>query len=220
MKLLIVEDDTNILSFLKNGFTDLEYTIDSAKDGEDGEYLATLSHYDVIVLDWMLPLKSGIDVLISLRNKGIKTPIIMLTAKNEIDDKVKGLVNGADDYLSKPFSFKELNARIQALYRRSIILSSNIIELKEFGILDMDTKILTKDNKEIILSKKEYELLIFLIKHKNGFVTNDMIEEQLWNNESYINSNVIQVTIFNLRKKAGKELIKNFRGFGYKIEIQ
>ncbi len=219
MKLLIVEDDTNILSFLKNGFTDLGYTIDSAKDGEDGEYLATLNHYDVIVLDWMLPLKSGVDVLESLRGKDIKTPIIMLTAKSEIDDKVKGLAKGADDYLSKPFSFKELNARIQALYRRSIVSSSNIIKLKEFGSLDMDAKTFTKDNEKIILSKKEYELIVFLIKHKNGIVSNAMIEEQLWNNESYINSNVIQVTMYNLRKKVGKELIKSFRGLGYKIEI-
>ncbi len=219
MKLLIVEDDANILSFLKNGFTDLGYTLDCAKDGEDGEYLTTLNQYDVIVLDWMLPLKSGIDVLKSLRDKGIKTPIIMLTAKSEIDDKVKGLAKGADDYLSKPFSFKELNARIQALYRRSIILSSNIIKLKEFGVLDLDAKTFTKDGEEIILSKKEYELLIFLIKHKNGIVSNSMIEEQLWNNESYINSNVIQVTMYNLRKKVGKELIKSFRGLGYKIEI-
>ena len=219
MKLLIVEDDINILVFLKNGFTDLGYTIDSAKDGEEGEYLATINSYDIIVLDWMLPLKSGLDVLMSLRKKDVKTPIIMLTAKSDIDDKVIGLSNGADDYLSKPFSFKELNARIKALYRRSIILSSNIIELGKFGILDMDTKILIKDKKEIVLSKKEYELLIFLIKHKNGFVSNDMIEEQLWNNESYINSNVIQVTMFNLRKKVGKELVKSFRGLGYKIEI-
>ena len=219
MKILIVEDDTNILSFLKNGFTDLGYTLDCAKDGEDGEYLATLNHYDVIVLDWMLPQKTGIDVLKSLRDKGIKTPTIMLTAKNEIDDRVKGLSNGADDYLSKPFSFKELNARIQALYRRSIASSSNIIDLKEFGVLDIDAKTITKDEKEIILSKKEYELLIFLIKHKNGIVSNAMIEEQLWNNESYINSNVIQVTMYNLRKKVGKELINSFRGLGYKLEI-
>jgi len=219
MKILIVEDDTNILSFLKNGFTDLGYTLDYAKDGEDGEYLATLNRYDVIVLDWMLPLKSGIDVLKSLREKDVKTPIIMLTAKSEIDDKVKGLSQGADDYLAKPFSFKELNARVQALYRRSIVSSSNSIDLKEFGVLDIDAKTITKDNKEILLSKKEYELLTFLIKHKNGIVSNDMIEEQLWNNESYINSNVIQVTMYNLRKKVGKELIKSFRGLGYKIEI-
>ncbi len=117
------------------------------------------------------------------------------------------------------FSFKELNARIQALYRRSIVSSSNIIKLKEFGSLDMDAKTFTKDHEKIILSKKEYELIVFLIKHKNGIVSNSMIEEQLWNNESYINSNVIQVTMYNLRKKVGKELIKSFRGLGYKIEI-
>jgi len=219
MKLLIIEDDAKILSFLINGFTDMGCTIESAEDGGTGEYLATINHYDVIVLDWMLPLKSGIQVLQTLRKKEIKTPIIMLTAKSEIDDKVKGLMQGADDYLSKPFSFKELNARIEALYRRSIDSASNNIKLKDFGVLDMYAKVIKKDNQEIILSKKEFDLLTFLIKHNHAIVSNAMIEEQLWDNESYINSNVIQVTMYNLRKKVGKELIKSFRGLGYKIEI-
>jgi DNA-binding response OmpR family regulator len=219
VKLLIVEDDPKILSFLSNGFTDLGHTVDSAQDGEDGEYMATLNHYDVIILDWMLPQKSGIELLQSLRAKEIKVPVIMLTAKSDIDDKVSGLNYGADDYLSKPFSFKELHARIEALYRRSINVVSNTIELNGFGTLDMEAKVIKRADKVIPLSKKEYELLSFLIKHKNGMVSNSMIEEQLWSAESYINSNVIQVTIYNLRKKVGKELIKSFRGLGYKIEI-
>lgn len=160
----------------------------------------------------MLPQKSGIELLQSLRSKKIKVPVIMLTAKSDIDYKVSGLNYGADDYLSKPFSFKELHARIEALYRRSINVVSNTIELNGFGTLDMEAKV-------IALSKKEYELLSFLIKHKNGMVSKSMIEEQLWSAESYINSNVIQVTIYNLRKKIGKEFIKSFRGLGYKIEI-
>ncbi|MFK5880869.1 MAG: response regulator transcription factor [Sulfurospirillum sp.] len=219
MKLLIIEDDENILSLLNKGFSELGYIIDSGEDGEAGEYLATMNHYDVIVLDWMMPAKSGIDVLKSLRQKNIKTPVIMLTAKNDIDDRVTGLMQGADDYLQKPFSFKELNARIQALYRRSIDSGSNIIELKDFGILDMEAKVIKKKDKEIALSKKEYELLTFLIKHNHSIVSNTMIEEQLWSNESYINSNVIQVTMYNLRKKIGKKLVKSFRGLGYKLEI-
>jgi len=143
----------------------------------------------------------------------------MLTAKSDIDNKVSGLNYGADDYLSKPFSFKELHARIEALYRRSINVVSNTIELNGFGTLDMEAKVIKRADKVIPLSKKEYELLSFLIKHKNGMVSNSMIEEQLWSAESYISSNVIQVTIYNLRKKVGKELIKSFRGLGYKIEI-
>lgn len=219
MKLLIIEDDKDILSFLKNGFSDLGYSVEGATDGEEGEYLATLNLYDVIVLDWMLPLKNGLEVLKALRKKGIKTPVIMLTAKGDIDDKVKGLEKGADDYLPKPFSFKELNARIQALYRRSVSSGVNSIKLKDFGVLDIEAKVFIKGDKEIALSKKEYELLAFLIKHKNSIVSNAMIEDGLWSGESYINSNVIQVTIYNLRKKIDKDLIKSFRGLGYKIEI-
>ena len=218
MKILIVEDDENILSFLKRGFGEEGYIIDSSDDGEEAEYLATSNHYDIIILDWMLPNKSGIEVLSSLRAKNISTPIIMLTAKGEIDDKVLGLTCGADDYMSKPFSFKELLARANALYRRSISSSTNSIKIKDI-IIDIDAKVVKKDDKELNLAQKEYELLLFLVKNKNKIISNAMIEEQLWNNEEYINSNVIQVTIYNLRKKLGKEFIKSSRGMGYKIEV-
>lgn len=218
MKILIVEDDENILSFLKRGFQEEGYVIDSAIDGEDGEYLAITNHYDIIILDWMLPNKSGIEILQSLRDKNISTPVIMLTARDEIDDKVLGLLSGADDYLSKPFSFKELKARAVALYRRSISSGSNTMKIKNI-IIDIDAKTVKEDNKELALTQKEYELLLFLAKNKNKIVSNSMIEEQLWNNEEYINSNVIQVTIYNLRKKLGKDFIKSSRGLGYKVEI-
>lgn len=218
MKTLIIEDDENILSFLKRGFEEEGYIIDTAIDGEEGEYLAITNQYDMIILDWMLPSKSGIDILSSIREKNISTPIIMLTAKAEIDDKVLGLTHGADDYMSKPFSFKELKARANALYRRSMSISSNIINVKDITI-DIDAKVVKKDDIETTLAQKEYELLLFLVKNKNKIISNTMIEEQLWNNEEYINSNVIQVTIYNLRKKFGKEFIKSSRGMGYKIEV-
>lgn len=218
MKILIVEDDENILSFLQRGFEEEGFIIDSASDGLDGEYLATSNHYDIIILDWMLPNKSGIEILDSVRDKDISTPIIMVTAKDEIDDKVMGLTKGADDYMGKPFSFKELKARAQALYRRSISQGSNTIKIKNITI-DIDAKQIKKDDTELTLTQKEYELLLFLSKNKNKIVSNSMIEEQLWNNEEYINSNVIQVTIYNLRKKLGKEFIKSTRGLGYKVEV-
>ncbi len=219
MKILIVEDDDNILSLLKRGFEEEGFVIDTASDGEDGEYLATTNSYDVIILDWMLPIKSGIEIIESIRAKSISTPTIMLTAKTEIDDRVLGLTKGADDYLSKPFSFKELLARVQALYRRVVSVNSgNKIELKDI-VIDLDAKIISKDGQAIVLTQKEYELLLFLVKNKNATVSNGMIEEQLWNDEEYISSNVIQVTIYNLRKKIGKEFIKSFRGLGYKIEV-
>ena len=219
MKILIIEDDTDILSFLKRGLEEDGYIIDSSLNGEDGEYLATINMYDVIILDWMLPLKSGIEVLKSLRDKNITTPILMLTAKSETSDKIQGLKTGCDDYLSKPFSFDELEARIEALYRRSLSLNASNKILFQDICINIDTKTVTKDNKQVNLSLKEYELLLFLIKHKNSFVSKTMIEESLWNSEEFINSNVIQVTIYKLRKKIGKELIQNFRGLGYKIEI-
>jgi DNA-binding response OmpR family regulator len=218
MKLLIIEDDENILSFLKRGFEEDNYIVDTAFDGEDGEYLALLNSYDVIISDWMLPYKSGIEVIQSLRERNITTPVIMLSAKGEIEDKIIGLQYGADDYLAKPFSFAELSARVEALHRRNVSNGLHLITLGNLSI-DTDTKTVMKASNTIELTAKEYELLMFLIKNKNGYVSNSMIEEQLWNNQEYINSNVIQVTIYHLRKKLGKELIKSNRGLGYKIEV-
>ena len=218
MKLLIVEDDKNILTFLKRGFKESGYSVCSASNGEDGEYLALQNIYDVIILDWMLPLKSGLEIIQTIRNSKISTPVILLTAKGDIDDRVLGLNVGADDYLPKPFSFKELRARVEALYRRSLNGGQNLVELKDIKI-DLDNKIVLKNGVKIPLTAKEYELFIFLIKHKNSIVSNAMIEEQLWSDLAYINSNVIQVTIYHLRKKIGKEIIQSYRGLGYKIEI-
>ncbi|MDD2896664.1 MAG: response regulator transcription factor [Aliarcobacter sp.] len=218
MKILLIEDDTNIVSFLQRGLIEEGHSIDTSFDGEEGEYLASINSYDLIILDWMLPNKNGIEILNSLREKDISTSVLMLTAKGEIDDKVLGLNSGADDYLSKPFSFKELTARIDAIYRRSLSDGKNIIIVKDLNI-DINKRVVKKEDNEILLSSKEYELLLFLIKNKNSMVSNGMIEEQLWNNEEFTNSNVIQVTIYNLRKKIGKDLITSFRGLGYKIEI-
>jgi DNA-binding response OmpR family regulator len=218
VKILLIEDDSNIVSFLQRGLIEEGHSIDTSLDGEEGEYLACINSYDLIILDWMLPSKSGIEILNSLREKSISTSVLMLTAKSEIDDKVLGLNSGADDYLSKPFSFKELTARIDAIYRRSLSDGKNIITVKDLNI-DINKRVVKKENSEILLSAKEYELLLFLIKNKNSMVSNGMIEDQLWNNEEFTNSNVIQVTIYNLRKKIGKDLITSFRGLGYKIEI-
>ncbi len=218
MKILIIEDDEDILSFIQRGFEEDSYIVDTALDGRDGEYLATLNSYDVIITDWMLSFKSGIEIIKSLREKNITTPVIMLSAKGEIEDKIKGLRYGADDYIAKPFSFAELIARVESLHRRNISKGLNLITLGTLSI-NTDTKTVIKESQVIKLTAKEYELLLFLIKNKNGYVSNRMIEEQLWNNQEYINSNVIQVTIYHLRKKLGKELIKSNRGLGYKIEI-
>jgi len=218
MKMLIIEDDENILSVLKRAFEEENYIIDSSMDGEEGEYLALTNSYDIILLDWMLPNKNGIEILTNLRAESVTTPIIMLTAKDDIDDKVSGLTQGADDYVGKPFIFKELLARVNALYRRSLSSTTNKFKIHDIEV-NLDLKIVTKDDNEISLTQKEYELLLFLLKNKNQLVSNALIEEQLWTNEEYINSNVIQVTIYNLRKKLGKEFIKSSRGLGYKIDV-
>jgi DNA-binding response OmpR family regulator len=217
MKILIIEDDKHILSFLTRGFEEDGYVVDSATDGAEGEYLALVHPYDVIVLDWMLPSKDGLEITQSLRQQKIATPILMLSAKSEICDKIHGLKSGADDYLPKPFSFEELVARVEALYRRDISKGINSMVVGDLSI-ELERKIVMRQGKEIKLSAKEYELLMFLLKYKNSMVSNRMIEEQLWNNQTYISSNVIQVTVYNLRKKLGKELIESSRGLGYKIE--
>lgn len=217
MKLLIIEDDENILSLLKDGFEEENYIVETANNGNDGEYLATTNHYDVIILDWMLPHISGIQILENLRRKNITTSVIMLTAKDDVKNRVQGLNLGADDYLSKPFSFEELQARVEALFRRTSFNGSPTFQIQNITI-DIVKKCVRQNGNIVNLTAKEYELLIFLVKNKNSYVSKFMIEEQLWSNQEFIASNVIEVIIFNLRKKLSKELIKNFKGLGYKIE--
>lgn len=217
MKILLIEDDDNIHSFIVRGLEESGHIVQSASNGEDGEYFALMNEFDLILLDWMLPLKNGIDLLDSIRQKGIETPVLMLSAKSEVQDRIKGLKHGADDYLGKPFSFDELEARIEALYRRSLGISSNKIILGDITV-DLDKKLVTKDTTTLSLTSKEYDLLLFLFKHQGEIVSNSMIEDKLWMDEEFLNSNVVQVTIYNLKKKIGKDLIKNHRGLGYTIE--
>ena len=217
MKILIVEDDAHILSFLTRGFREDGHLVESSMEGGEGEYMARMNAYDMIILDWMLPGKNGLEILQNIRNKEIRTPVIMLTAKGETEEKVAALKAGADDYLAKPFAYEELLARVEALYRRSAMAGSNSVTIQNITV-DLDARSVRKEGEIIPLSQKEFELLLFLIKHKNSMVTNTMMEEQLWGSDATVNSNVIQVTIYHLRKKIGKNLIKSFRGLGYKIE--
>jgi len=217
MKVLIIEDDEAILRMLKRGLEDEDFVVDTATNGEDGEYLVFTNHYDVIILDWMLPQKEGIEVLKTIRNKNILTPVLMLTAKDTITNKVEGLNNGADDYLAKPFSFEELLARLNAIYRRSALKGTNKVVIGNIEI-DFDSKIVKKDGNIVDLTAKEYELLEFLLANRGSVVSTEMIQEQLWNSEEFISSNVIQVIIYRLRNKLSKELIRSKRNLGYFIE--
>jgi DNA-binding response OmpR family regulator len=218
MKILIVEDDPKIIALLQDAFIEKGYSVDAMIDSKDGEYLAQINQYDVIILDWMMPYRSGLDILNTIRQGGNTTPVILLTAKDAISNKVEGLNSGADDYLTKPFSIEELFARVDALYRRSAFRGSNKISFEDIEI-DLESKVVSKAQKIIPLSAKEYELLLFLVKHKNSYVSKYMLEEQLWRDKEFLSSNVIEVTIFNLRRKLSKDLIQNFKGLGYKIEI-
>lgn len=220
MKILLIEDDKDIVSVLQRNFEEDNHSVEVALDGDDGAYMATTNDYDIIILDWMMPKKDGIEVISYIRQKSVQTPVIMLTAKADIEDKVQGLSVGCDDYLAKPFSFRELEARVQALYRRNALsVQTNIIEFDDIYI-DIDKKSVLKAGKEVLLSSKEYSLFVYLLQHKNSYVTKGQIENNLWTNEEFVNSNVIEVTIYNIRKKIGKKYIKNYRGLGYKIETK
>jgi DNA-binding response OmpR family regulator len=212
MKILLIEDDKKITEIIKNGLKELDYRVDIANDGEEGLYLAQTNDYDVMIVDWMLPKKSGIDVIREIK-KEKNTPALILTAKRDLEDKIEGL-NVADDYLTKPFEFAELIARLKALYRRSYNINDNILKVKDIE-LNPDTKEVKKAGKRVDLTAKEFELLKYLMINKNKVVTTDMINNNLWENSEEIKSNVVNVYLSNLRKKLGKTLIQTRRGMGF-----
>lgn len=217
MKILIVEDEHKIASSIKKGFEQESWVCDVAFDGEDGYDLAVSESYDVIVLDLMLPKKDGISIAKDLRHEGIHTPILMLTAKGEIDDKVIGLNSGADDYLVKPFAFEELIARVQALSRRPEQIQNSKLKISNLEI-DIKNQEVYKDGVLIQLSKKEFQLLEYLIKNKGKTLSKDDIISHVWSYESNILPNTIEVFVKYLRNKLGEDLIKTIRGFGYVIK--
>jgi two-component system, OmpR family, copper resistance phosphate regulon response regulator CusR len=219
MKILIIEDDEKIVSFLKKGLVEECYVVDSATNGDEGLYLASVNEYDLILLDIQLPVKNGIEVCKSLRASNNQTPIIMLTAKDSIEDKIKGLDIGANDYLAKPFSFAELLARIRVQLRsnNSVLLKLSIADLE----LDLLNKTATRANENIVLTSKEFTLLEFLIKNKDRVLSETTINSALSSFEDSNISNIVNVYIYRLRnkidKKFDKKLIKTIRGIGFKI---
>ena len=218
MKILLIEDDEKIAKLIKNGFRKVGYRIDIAKDGEEGLYMAQNNNYDVLIIDWMLPKMSGVEMLKELK-KTKNTPALILTAKNDIEDKIEGL-EIADDYLTKPFEFDELIARVKALYRRSHNLTENILKVGDLE-LNPETKEVRRAGKLIELTAKEFELLKYLMINKNKIVNSDMIHANLWEMNDEINSNVINVYISHLRRKIDKDfdkkLLKTYRGMGFKL---
>ena len=219
MKILIIEDDVKIINFLKKGLEEECYIVDYAINGEEGIYLASVNNYDLILLDIMLPIKDGIEVCKILRISKNLTPIIMLTAKDSIEDKIKGLDIGANDYLAKPFSFAELLARIRVQLRAipSVQTKLSIGDLE----LDLLNKIAIRANENIILTSKEFTLLEFLIKNKDRVLSETTINSAISSFEDSNISNIVNVYIYRLRnkidKKFDKKLIKTVRGIGFRI---
>lgn len=219
MKILIIEDDEKIINFLKRGLEEESYSVDFSKNGEEGLYLASVNSYDLILLDIMLPLMDGIEVCKRLRQSNINTPIIMLTAKDSIEDTIKGLDIGANDYLAKPFSFSELLARIR------VQLRANNTQQTKLKIADLELDLLSKTAKRgednISLTAKEFALLEYLIKNKNKVLSETVLGSMLNNMDEVNISNVVNVYIYRLRNKIDKpyekKLIKTVRGLGFRI---
>ncbi len=220
MRILMVDDDQKLCDVLKRGLVEEAYAVDCVHNGEDGEYYAESSPYDLIILDIMLPKQNGIDVCRNLRRKKIKTPILMLTAKDTVEDRVKGLDTGADDYLVKPFAFSELLARVRALLRRDA--SSKTAELKAGDlVLNTVTRQVTWQQNQLDLTTKEYAILEYLMRNPGAVITRGMIEEHAWNYDFDSISNLVDVYIRRIRQKIhpeqGKNIIRTIRGTGYRL---
>lgn len=222
MRVLLVEDEKNVSAFIKQGLEEDFYTVDVAEDGIDGYAMATSQAYDVIVLDLMLPGMDGREVCRKLREKGIKTPVLMLTALNSVPDKVEGLESGADDYLTKPFAFSEMLARVRALLRRSADYTGDI-SFEDLRV-DLLTRKVFRGQREISLTPKEFSLLEYLLRNKARVVSRTQILENVWGYDFDPNTNVVDVHIRFLREKIDKEsdkkLIHTVRGVGYVLKAE
>lgn len=221
MKILVVEDEKKVASFLKKGLEQEYYSVDVAHDGKLGLKMAFSNEYDLIILDIMLPGLDGISLLKEIRNEKMDTPVLMLTAKDRVDDKVSGLDSGADDYLAKPFSFEELLARIRALIRRKEKIKSLILSVDDLS-LDTQTHKVSRGRKEILLTPKEYSILEYLLRNKNHVVSRMRLTEHVYEYQFDPDTNVIDVYINKLRNKIDKDfdhpILHTIRGIGYTIK--
>ena len=221
MKILVVEDEKKVAKFLQQGLEEEQYTVEVGYDGEQGEQLALGGSYDLIVLDILLPKKDGVTVLKNLRSNQITTPVLMLTAKSSTEDKVDGLDSGADDYLTKPFAFAELLARVRSLLRRGATDKSTILRV---GDLQLDTVAHRARRGEnlIELTGKEYALLEYFMRNVDRVLTRTIISEHIWNYNFDTGTNVVDVYINHLRSKVDdgydKKLLHTVRGVGYVLK--
>ena len=219
MRILLVEDERKIASFIKRGLREEHYLVDIAYDGEKAHFLASVNPYDLVILDLMLPDKSGVVLCGELRKGGMDSPILMLTAKDTVKDKITGLNAGADDYLTKPFAFDELLARVRVLLRRKKPGITTALKVADLELNQLTRKV-ARSGKEIPLTAKEYSLLEYMMLNANTVITRTMISEHVWNENFDSFTNVIDVYVNYLRNKIdkkpfGKKLIHTVRGTGY-----
>lgn len=223
MRILIIEDNAKMAAIIRRGLMENSYAVDTVGDSEEGERLATSEHYDLIILDVMLREYDGIQVCKNLRRLGVDTPILMLTALSTTSDKVKGLNAGADDYLTKPFEFDELIARVRAILRRGEAQESSRIK---FADLEMDllTRVVTRDGQKIKLTSKEFALLEYFMRNPDRVLTRTSIGEHVWDMNFDSDSNVIDVYVSTLRRKIDRtfdrRLIHTMIGTGYCLREQ
>jgi DNA-binding response OmpR family regulator len=220
MRILVVEDEHKIAAFLRRGLVEEGYAVDLAYDGDEALDWYAVAPYDLIVLDVLLPKRSGIAVCRALRERGARIPILMLTARDAIEDRIQGLDAGADDYLVKPFAFGELLARIRALLRREPASQPPVLQVDDLA-LDPATHVVTRAGVAIPLANKEYQILEYLLRNASRVLTRDMIGEHVWDYEFDRDSNVIDVHIRTLRRKLDEphpiKLIHTVRGVGYRL---
>jgi DNA-binding response OmpR family regulator len=222
MRILIVEDEHKIANSIKKGLEQESFAVDIAFDGQSGFDLASTEEYDVLVLDIMLPELNGMEICQKLRDGGKHTPILMLTAKGAVEDKVNGLNAGADDYLPKPFAFEELLARIKALSRRPKDMTGTTLSFEDLSLDTLNYQVV-RSGKDIRLSSKEYALLEYLMRHPNQVLSKEQIINHIWDYDADVLPNTVEVYIGYLRTKVDKafpqkpSLIQTIRGFGYKL---
>ncbi len=218
MRILVVEDEKKVAGFIKKGLEEETYAVDVAYDGQDGLHLGLEGQYDLIILDIMLPKIDGLEILSQLRDQGKDVPILLLTAKDAVDDRVTGLNKGADDYLTKPFAFSELLARVRVLLRRGKAEVKTTLQISDLT-LDLVSHKVNRGGDEIELTGKEYSLLEYFMRNQEKVLTRTMIAEHVWDYNFDTFTNVIDVYINHLRKKIDKgrqsKLLHTLRGVGY-----
>ena len=221
MRVLVIEDDRKAAKLLTRGLQEEGFVVDVSATGEEGEAQASVNDYDVIVLDWLLPGKDGIAVCRELRAHGVFTPILMLTARDGLADRVSGLTVGADDYLTKPFAFAELLARIRALLRRSRLAQPTVIRIADLTI-DPATRRVTRAGAPVALTAREYAILEVLARSGGEIVSRTRLVERVWDEASDVLDNLVDAHVSHLRKKidrGGVPLIHTVRGFGYRLGL-